>query len=178
MPLTISQATIENAQLLTDLGARCFLEAYRDVKLEKDLLDYIPTAFVKTEIEDSIKNNTVIFLIAYADEEAVGYVKLRWDRSHPNLNTDEKNMELERIYVLRNFWKHKIGAALMLEAIEISKSKNFDYIWLGVWQQNNRAIDFYLKMNFEIFGTKKFFVGEEENDDFVMRLKLPTISKK
>ena len=87
-------------------------------------------------------------------------------------------MELERIYVLRNFWKHKIGAALMMETIQLSKNKNknFDYVWLGVWQQNNRAIDFYLKMGFEIFGTKKFYVGEEENDDYVMRLKLISYS--
>lgn len=172
MNTTIKQATIEDAQLLTDLGARCFLEAYSDVKAEKDLMGYIPTAFIKTDIESSIKNNDVIFLIAYIDDDAVGYVKLRWERSHPNLNPKEKNIELERIYVLRNFWKHKIGAALMLEAIQLSKNKNYDYLWLGVWQQNNRAIDFYLKMNFEIFGTKKFFVGTEENDDYVMRLKL------
>ncbi|MEO8149350.1 MAG: GNAT family N-acetyltransferase, partial [Bacteroidia bacterium] len=172
MPLTIKQATAADSQLLTDLGSRSFLEAYSDVKAGKDLMDYIPTAFVKSEIEATISNNKVIFLLAYFDDEAVGYVKLRWDRSHPNLNTNEKNMELERIYVLRNFWKHKMGAALMMEAIQLSKNKNFDYLWLGVWQQNNRAIDFYLKMGFEIFGTKKFYVGEEENDDYVMRLKL------
>lgn len=172
MHLTIKQATTADAQLLTDLGARCFIEAYSDVKSMKDLMDYIPTAFVTADIKASIKNEEVIFLIAYADDETVGYVKLRWDRSHPNLNPNEKNMELERIYVLRNYWKHKIGAALMLEAIQLSKNKTYNYLWLGVWQQNKRAIDFYLKMGFEIFGTKKFFVGTEENDDYVMRLKL------
>lgn len=172
MNIIIHQATKTDAQLLTDLGAQSFLEAYSDVKSAKDLNDYIKTAFVKSEIESSIKNNEVIFLIAYNNDAAIGYLKLRWDRNHPNLNAAEKNMELERIYVLRNFWKHKIGAALMTKAIEISKSKNYDYLWLGVWQQNKRAIDFYLKMGFEIFGTKKFYVGEEENDDYVMRLKL------
>jgi ribosomal protein S18 acetylase RimI-like enzyme len=172
MNTIIKQATTTEAQLLTDLGARAFLEAYSDVKAAKDLNDYIKTAFIKEQIEASIKNNEATFLIAYIDEEAVGYVKLRWDRSHPNLNLENKNMELERIYVLRDYWRHKIGAALMLHAIEIAKSKNFNYLWLGVWQQNNRAIDFYLKMGFEIFGTKKFYVGEEENDDFVLRIKL------
>jgi len=172
MNIIIRQATVTDAQLLTDLGARSFLEAYNDVKAAKDLNDYITTAFVKNEIESSIKNNQTIFLIAYCDDEAVGYVKLRWDRTHPNLSNNEMNVELERIYVLRNYWKHKIGAALMTEAIQFSKTKSYDYLWLGVWQKNNRAIDFYLKMSFEIFGTKKFYVGEEENDDYVMRLKL------
>ena len=66
-------------------------------------------------------------------------------------------MELERIYVLRNFWKHKIGAALMMETIQLSKNKNknFDYVWLGVWQQNNRAIDFLFKNGFRNFRNKK-----------------------
>jgi diamine N-acetyltransferase len=172
MNITIRQATETDAHLLTDLGAQTFLEAYSDVKAAKDLNDYIITAFVKNDIEASIKNNEVIFLIAYADDEAVGYVKLRWDRGHVNLNAAKKNLELERIYVLCNFWKHKIGAALMTQAVQLSKNKNYDYLWLGVWQKNNRAIDFYLKAGFEIFGTKKFYVGDEENDDYVMRLKL------
>lgn len=172
MITTIKQATTTEAQLLTDLGARAFLEAYSDVKAAKDLNDYIKTAFIKEQIEASIKNNEAVFLIAYIDDKAVGYVKLRWDRSHPNLSLQDKNMELERIYVLRDYWKNKVGAALMLQAIEIAKKGNYHYLWLGVWQQNNRAIDFYLKMGFEIFGTKKFYVGEEENDDFVLRIKL------
>lgn len=172
MNTTIKQAITTEAQLLTDLGARAFLEAYSDVKAAKDLNDYIKTAFVKEQIEASLKNSEAIFLIAYIADEAVGYVKLRWDRSHPNLSVEEKNMELERIYVLRDYWKNKVGAAMMLQAIEIAKNENYDYLWLGVWQQNNRAIDFYLKMGFEIFGTKKFYVGEEENDDFVLRIKL------
>lgn len=172
MITTIKQATTTEAQLLTDLGARAFLEAYSDVKAAKDLNDYIKTAFIKEQIEASIKNNEAVFLIAYIDDIAVGYVKLRWDRSHPNLSLQDKNMELERIYVLRDYWKNKVGAALMLQAIEIAKKGNYHYLWLGVWQQNNRAIDFYLKMGFEIFGTKKFYVGEEENDDFVLRIKL------
>lgn len=172
MNLIIKSACADDSQLLTDLGSRTFLEAYSDVKAEKDLNDYIITAFVKDEIVASIKNKEAIFFIAYVDDEAVGYVKLRWDRTHPNLSSDDRNMELERIYVLRNFWKHKIGAALMAEAIQVSKKNNYDYLWLGVWQKNNRAIEFYLKMGFEIFGTKKFFVGTEENDDYVMRLKL------
>lgn len=70
-----------------------FLEAYSDVKAAKDLNDYIKTAFVKEQIEASIKNSEAIFLIAYIADEAVGYVKLRWDRSHPNLSIEEKNME-------------------------------------------------------------------------------------
>ncbi len=172
MSITIKQAVETEAQLLHNIGAQTFLEAYSDVKSAKDLNDYIKTAFIKSDIEASIKNYEAIFLLASYNQETVGYVKLRWDRSHPNLNPEEKNMELERIYVLRNFWKHKIGAALMLHAIQLSRSKSYDYIWLGVWQKNNRAIDFYLKIGFEIFGTKKFFVGEEENDDYVMRLKL------
>ena len=172
MSTTIKTATTADAQLLTDLGARTFLEAYSDVKTAKDLNDHVKTAFIKEDIEAAINNNKAIFLIAFADEKAIGYVKLRWDRSHANLSAKEQNMELERIYVSRDYWRHKTGEAMMLEAFQITKSSNYHYLWLGVWQKNNRAIDFYLKMGFEIFGTKKFFVGTEENDDFVLRIKL------
>lgn len=171
MNLTIRKAIFNDSQLLTDLGAQTFYEAYSDVKFDHDLKEYIPKAFIKDEIESSLKKDEVIYLIANYDKDAVGYVKLRQDRSHPDLAAG-KNLELERIYVLRQFWRHKIGAALMDEVIKIAKHDQYRCIWLGVWQENKRAIDFYKKLGFDIFGVKKFFIGSEENDDYVMQLKL------
>ena len=44
------------------------------------------------------------------------------------------------------------------------------YIWLGVWQENPKAIQFYTKNGFEVFDQHVFKLGDEEQTDFLMRL--------
>lgn len=171
MKVEIKKATIKDAEILANLGAVTFYEAYNDVKLDVHLKDYIAQAFVKDEIALSISSGLAVYIIAFDAERPVGYAKLRWDRTHPML-PEGNHMEIERIYVCRKFWRHKIGSGLLDEIIKTAVRENYNFIWLGVWQENKRAISFYEKAGFKIFGVKKFFVGSEENDDYVMRLNL------
>ena len=60
----------------------------------------------------------------------------------------------------------------MLDSLRIAKKEGNDYLWLGVWQENQRAIKFYKDFGFEIIGVKQFIIGNEVNDDYVMGLKL------
>ncbi len=83
-------------------------------------------------------------------------------------------MQLERIYALQEFIGKKIGNALMLECIKTAQSESCEYLWLGVWQQNERAINFYKNRDFNIIGVKQFIIGKEVNDDFLMALHLKT----
>ncbi|MBL7926773.1 MAG: GNAT family N-acetyltransferase [Bacteroidia bacterium] len=168
----IKEAAANDANLLCQLGAQTFEQAYGDVKDANDISAYIIQAFIATDIAHTISGKQATYFIAYFNNEAIGYTKLRTDRLHENLNPAQANLELERIYVCKEFWKQQVGAALMQHAIMFGKQNNFDVLWLGVWQQNHRAIAFYKKMGFEIIGTKKFYVGTEENDDYVMQVKL------
>jgi len=43
------------------------------------------------------------------------------------------------------------------------------YVWLGVWEKNDKAILFYRKNGFYEVGTHFFFMGEEKQTDFIMR---------
>ena len=45
-------------------------------------------------------------------------------------------------------------------------------MWLGVWKRNPDAVEFYKKMGFEIFGEHTFTVGNEEQSDWMMDIKL------
>lgn len=168
----IKPATLNDAALLSRIGAQTFTEAYSDVKDATDIAAYIKQAFVAEAIRKSIEKEEARYFIAFVDTQAVGYTKLRTDRTHENLTTNSHAIELERIYVCKDFWKKHVGAALMQHALQYSKQHHFEVLWLGVWQQNKRAIAFYFKMGFEIFGTKKFYVGTEENDDYVMKYNL------
>lgn len=83
-------------------------------------------------------------------------------------------MELERIYVLQGFQGNNIGKKLLYFTINQAKQKKLDYVWLGVWDKNLRAIAFYKRNGFEISGSHPFYLGSDQQTDLIMKLNLKT----
>lgn len=164
-------AALGDYALLADLGRRAFHEAFGKFQDPADMQAYLDLAFHPDAIRTALMDPACTFLIASFDGEPVGYAKLK--RSDPPEELQEKKcVQLERIYALQAFVGKKIGKTLMQQCIRIANNEHFEYLWLGVWQQNVQAISFYKKWGFEVIGTKQFIIGKEVNDDFVMALKL------
>jgi ribosomal protein S18 acetylase RimI-like enzyme len=85
---------------------------------------------------------------------------------------EDNSLEIERIYVLEKFQGRRVGQMLFQKAVEIAKLNQKDYIWLGVWEKNEKAIQFYLKNGFEVFDKHIFKLGVDLQTDLLMRLKL------
>jgi len=67
-----------------------------------------------------------------------------------------------------------VGQALYDKAMAIATEKNVDYVWLGVWENNVRAIGFYKKNGFKEFDKHIFRLGNKEQTDIMMKLDLKT----
>lgn len=52
--------------------------------------------------------------------------------------------------------------------MDIAISQNKEAIWLGVWEKNDNAIDFYKKIGFVQAGAHSFYMGDEEQMDIIM----------
>jgi ribosomal protein S18 acetylase RimI-like enzyme len=74
--------------------------------------------------------------------------------------------------VLQDFHGKKVGQLLYDKAIEIARQLNVDYVWLGVWEENPRAIAFYRKNGFVAFDKHIFKLGDDEQTDIMMKLNL------
>jgi len=81
-------------------------------------------------------------------------------------------LEIERIYVAKEFQGEGLGNVLMNKAIGIASTRKKLYAWIRVWAKNDRAILFYKKNGSYEVGTHSFFMGEEEETDFVMHKNL------
>ena len=53
-----------------------------------------------------------------------------------------------------------------------AREKQAHYVWLGVWEKNERAIAFYRKNGFVAFDTHIFKLGDDEQTDILMKLPL------
>ena len=73
---------------------------------------------------------------------------------------------------MKAFLGQKIGQILLNKAIEIGKKKKLEFLWLGVWEENHRAIKFYEKNGFKVFGKHKFVLGKDVQTDLLMKLKI------
>ncbi|HYY58330.1 MAG TPA: GNAT family N-acetyltransferase, partial [Pyrinomonadaceae bacterium] len=107
------------------------------------------------------------FLIAEVDGVAVGYAKLHCGAA-PDVVTDERPIELVRLYVSREWLGRGLGEALMRECVDEARRKGYRTLWLGVWEHNDRARAFYRKWDFRDVGEHVFQLGADAQTDILM----------
>ncbi len=130
---------------------------------------YIEKAFSDEQMSKEISNPNSQFYLAETGGEVIGYLKVNFKDSQTELK-DSGDMEIERIYVLKKFYGKKAAQSLLEKAIEIASQRVINYAWLGVWEHNLRAINFYKKNGFEEFGKHSFMLGADEQTDLLMKL--------
>lgn len=171
----IREATLADSELLCQLGAITFTEAFGKVNTKEDLETYLQSSFSLSQILTEIEENGNVFFLLYKEDEALAYAKLNANEKVSMLE-GKKIMQIQRIYARKKALGTGVGAELMQHCIDFSLSKGTDVIWLTVWQQNLRAIEFYKKWGFEIIGEKKFMVGRKIYNDHVMSLELKKVT--
>jgi ribosomal protein S18 acetylase RimI-like enzyme len=169
--IIIRQATMNDAELLTAIGEQTFSDTYAADNTAENLTAYLEGAFTPDKQRAELADDSSCFLIAEVADEAVGYAKLRV--GNPPIGADSlKTIELERIYSVKDWIGYGVGSRLMQACLDEAQKRDFDVIWLGVWERNSRAQSFYKKWGFEAVGTHIFQLGDDPQTDFVMRRKI------
>lgn len=171
--LTIRFATANDAGLIANLSRQTFYETFVSQNTKENMDKFMNETFTKEQLMKEVCTPGNIFFLAYDENEPVGYVRMRENSNPPELG-NANAVEIARIYTVTNSIGKGVGKALMQKCIEIAVEKKKDIIWLGVWQQNQRAIDFYMNWGFEKFGTHIFMLGDDRQTDWLMKKKLPT----
>lgn len=168
---TIVKITINDIDELQKIGKQTFRETFQDSNSEENMVSYLKESFSTEKLIKELNNENSEFYFVKTDNKIIGYLKVNFGDAQTELS-DNKGFEIERIYVLKEYHGKKVGQLLYNKAIEIAKGKEVDFIWLGVWEHNNRAIRFYEKNGFIPFDKHIFKVGDDEQIDIMMRLKL------
>ena len=165
--LTIRRGTLEDAELLSELGARTFSETFAGDNTPEDLAAYLATSFNVAQQTAELEDPDSAFLIAEVDGHAAGYAKLHG--GEPEKGVEGPNpVELVRLYVSRDWLGRGVGEQLMRACIEEAQQAGHQTIWLGVWERNARAQSFYRKWNFRTVGEHMFQLGSDLQRDLVM----------
>ena len=171
MEIKITKSTIADLVQLQKIGRQTFTETFSSSNTEENMKTYLEEGFSVEKLTAELQNPESEFYFASLNETVIGYLKINFGQAQTETQ-DEKSLEIERIYVLQEFHGKKVGQLLYDQAIQIAKNKKVNFVWLGVWEENYRAIQFYTKNGFVAFGQHIFTLGDDEQTDIMMRLEL------
>ena len=169
--MQIRKLDITDLENLQKISITTFRETFEEVNSEEDMQKYLDENLNLERLKSELENPNSEFYFIENENKNLGYLKLNFENAQTE-KVEENYFEIERIYVLKAFLGQKIGQILFDKAIEIGREKNLEYVWLGVWEENHRAIKFYEKNGFEIFGKHDFVLGEDVQTDLLMKMKI------
>lgn len=169
--MEIRKVNIQDIDELEEIGKLTFAETFSSENSEENMKEYLENGFSTEKLTAELADPNAEFYFAQLDKKTIGYLKVNVGQSQTEIK-DKNALEIERIYVLKEFHGKKVGQILYERAIELAKEKNVEYVWLGVWEQNPRAIRFYEKNGFVAFDKHIFKLGDDEQTDIMMKLNL------
>lgn len=167
--ISIRKTGVGDKVELQKISRQTFVETFSQSNTKEDMDRYLQENLNLEVLEAEIRNELSFFYFAIADNDIIGYLKLNTGNAQTELN-DNQSIEIERIYVLKDYHGQKIGQLLYEKAIEVAHKISAQYIWLGVWENNFKAIRFYKRNGFIEFDKHIFKLGNDEQTDIMMKL--------
>lgn len=164
----IKKATLNDVKQLQEISRQTFLETFSSANTEANMAKYIYERFSVERLTAELNNPNSEFYLAMLGNSVIGYLKINTGQSQTELQ-DAKAVEIERIYVLQAHQGKKMGQLLYEKAMQVAESAKADYVWLGIWEENARAIGFYKKNGFVAFDKHVFTLGTDEQTDIMMK---------
>ena len=171
MNIEIKKVDPSEIDKLRDVSVQTFVETFSEQNSASDMQMYLDNSLSLKQLSKELSDENSEFYFAIYENEIIGYLKVNHGDAQTELK-EESSLEIERIYVLKEFHGKAVGQLLYERALKIANQREVDYVWLGVWEKNPRAIAFYKKNGFIEFDKHIFRLGEDDQIDIMMRLKV------
>lgn len=156
-------------EVLRELGIVTFKAAFEAQNNPEDFRDYLEKAFSRDQLIRELQHPHMQFYFVLQRDKIIGYFKINTNSGQSEPESEDA-AELERIYILPDFIGTGIGSKVITYILSLAKSMNKRYLWLGVWEHNQGAIRFYERHGFVKFGEHPYYVGNDCQTDWMMRL--------
>lgn len=168
MYINIRPCSITELDNLQAIGYETYDETFRTMNSQETIDSYLQEAFNKKKLLAELNNKNSLFYFLYAENELAGYLKINDAPAQSDIN-DTDSIEIERIYIKKTFQGKGLGKKLVHFTLQLAKEMKKNYVWLGVWEKNIDAISFYKKMGFKKAGRHSFRMGNELQNDLIMK---------
>lgn len=163
----IRQCTVYDLESLKEISYKTFDQTFRPQNQKKNIDHYLKTAFTKEKLVEELRHPHSNFHFIYYNNKLAGYLKTNILEAQTE-QIKAHSLEIERIYILQDYQKCGLGKQLFNQAIAIAEEKECAHVWLGVWEKNINAIEFYEELGFKSINEHAFYMGNERQIDKIM----------
>jgi len=166
--IAIRPAQAEELGPLRKVAIETFIEAFADFNTSENMEAVLREAYHPDTLEKELREEGSVCYLAWEDNNLIGFVRLRLnDEAEDRLG--KNTIELQRLYVHPAHQGNKTGSLLMKQVVDYCSKQGYDWIWLGVWERNYKAQEFYSKWGFERFSEHTFQMGDDPQVDWLLR---------
>jgi ribosomal protein S18 acetylase RimI-like enzyme len=169
--IELVKVALDDVNQLQSICRQTFYETYADGNTKENMQKYLDEVFTLDNLIAELTNPDTEIYYAIHDLKVIGYIKINRGEAQTDLK-GQNSLEIERIYVLKEFQGNRVGQILFDQAREIAISKKADYLWLGVWEKNPKAMHFYKRNGLIEFDKHIFKLGDDMQTDIMMKLPL------
>jgi ribosomal protein S18 acetylase RimI-like enzyme len=171
MQVNIRQCDSNDLDVLLEIATQTFDDTFRAWNTEANFEAYLQQAFTREKFSAELAHPHSAFYFICAGGCLAGYIKLNVLDAQNDLQGPD-SLEIERIYVKKEFQGRGLGKKLIEFALKIARQSGKKFAWLGVWEKNEKAIGFYQSLGFHQAGTHGFILGEDYQTDNIMKIDL------
>lgn len=157
-------ASIEDRNLLVDLGRRTFFETFVGTCSDSDMDLFLATSYAPEKVEAELLDPLSRFLVLEDSHGPLGFTRIQGEA--------EGRIELVRFYMEHRAIGTGAAHTLMEDTLDLARSLGYSQIYLGVWEKNYRAQSFYGRWGFVKTAEKIFVVGTDPQVDWYYERKL------
>ena len=165
--LVIEIADVSVVGQLAPLARATFVNSFGKYNTREDMAHYLKEEMTNEKLASEFVDGKNVFFVAWLHGVLAGFAKVRTG-FHIDAPVNYQSVEIERLYVAVDYQSKNIGAALMESCISLARHHQCNAIWLGVWEHNYRAIAFYHRQGFWLFGAHNFLLGFDLQTDVLM----------
>jgi len=170
MTISYRPATPADGPALADMAKRSFIETFGTLYRASDLAAFLDQAFGADGLPSQLDDPAFEVRLALDGAAIAGFAKIGPVAFPGDWPADA--IELHQLYVLGGWHGEGLGPALMDWVVTRARELERSELILSVYIDNHRARRFYQRYGFEEIGRYTFMVGEQPDDDRLMRLKL------
>ena len=161
----------KDAERVARLARDTFIATFAEHNTSEDMARYVNDAFALETIRAELSDPACTFI--WAEERGIpaGYAKLRRGPAADCVSGPQP-VELERIYANPELIGTGVGKTLLHTCVKMAQTEGYHTLWLGVWEHNDRALEFYARQGFEHVGEHLFMLGNDPQTDHILQLAL------
>ena len=169
--MIVREATLNDLPALRVLAIRVFTITFETSNDPADFKSFLEEAYSEEKISSELLEVNSIYFVAEDAGSLVGYSRVRENNEVDHL-LGINHLELQRLYVDVPYQGRGVANALLGACEKVAQQRGKEWIWLGVWEHNPKAIHYYQKQGYERFSQHDFLVGADKQTDLLMRKKI------